>query len=203
MSAAFLLGLAAGFGIAAPVGPIGILCIRRTLVGGQASGFLSGLGAATADACYAAVAAFGLTAVSNMLTGHAAVLRVIGGLFLVYLGYGIVTALPPADGASGRTGSLAADYVSTLALTITNPTTILSFAAVFAGLGLGRAGVIASPGALVAGTFLGSAAWWAILSTAARAVRGRLTAGGLRWVNRVSGAVIGGFGLAVLLSALR
>jgi LysE type translocator len=123
----FLRGLVIGFSIAAPVGPIGVLCIRRTLADGRAAGFFSGLGAATADALYGAVAAFGLTAISSVLIGQATWLRLGGGLFLCYLGIKTFLARPAAEATPARATGLIGAYVSTLLLTLANPTTILSF----------------------------------------------------------------------------
>ena len=196
----FLRGLAIGFGIAAPVGPIGVLCIRRTLADGRAVGFASGLGAATADALYGAVAAFGLTLVSSALVGHGLWLRAIGGLFLCYLGARTWMAPPAATpGPAGRSRGLAAAWASTFALTLTNPTTIISFAAVFAGLGLGgRVGGYGTAALMVLGVFLGSALWWLLLSTGVGLFRSALTRDRLRWVNRGAGAIIAAFGVAAL-----
>ena len=204
MSAAaqiLLKGLVIGFAIAAPVGPIGVLCIRRTLADGRASGFVSGLGAATADAMYGAVAAFGLTLVSSLLVRQQAWLRLVGGIFLCYLGLRTWLARPSEDArAAGRAGLFGA-YASTLVLTLTNPTTILSFAAIFAGLGLATPqGSYAGAGVMVAGVFLGSAFWWLLLSGGVGIVRSRVDVRGLAWVNRLSGAIIGGFGVLALLS---
>jgi threonine/homoserine/homoserine lactone efflux protein len=209
-SSLLLRGLALGFAIAAPVGPIGVLCIHRTLIQGRAAGLLSGLGAATADALYGSVAAFGLTAISGLLVAQRTWLGLLGGAFLCYLGARTfrerpvdAAALPPS-----RTppGSLAGSYASTLALTLTNPMTILSFAAVFAGLGLGagRVGIDSLGGAasLVTGVFLGSAGWWLVLSTGVSLLRGGLGAAGLRWVNRVSGVVVVAFGIGAILSVV-
>jgi threonine/homoserine/homoserine lactone efflux protein len=199
----FLRGLAIGLFIAAPVGPIGVLCIRRTLADGRAAGFVSGLGAATADALYGAVAAFGLTAISDALIAHATWLRLGGGLFLCYLGVRTFLASPPAEPAPARAAGLAGAYVSTLALTLANPTTILSFVAVFAGLGAAtRADSYRGATVLVLGVFLGSALWWLFLSGGVGWLGGRLAPGMLTWINRLSGLVIGGFGLLALASAL-
>lgn len=202
MEAGYLLtGVVLGFSIAAPVGPIGILCIRRTLADGRSFGFVSGLGAATADAIYGAVGGFGLTFVSSFLIGQQTWLRLIGGLFLCYLGLRIFLATPAERAASADGGSLVGAYASTFALTLTNPLTILSFAAVFAGLGLGNTGGnYAAASFLVAGVFLGSALWWAALSGGVGLFRGRLSQSGLRWLNRVSGTIIVAFGVVALLS---
>jgi threonine/homoserine/homoserine lactone efflux protein len=200
--ALLLKGIAIGFSIAAPVGPIGVLCIRRTLTAGPLAGLATGLGAATADAAYGAVAAFGLTIVSSFLVDQGAWLRLVGGGFLCYLGVRTPLSTPAADASPVRTMSLAAAYVSTLALTLTNPATILSFVAVFAGLG---AGLNASGGAavlVVGGVFAGSTLWWLILSGGVSLVRSRFDAIARRWVNRLSGVVVTGFGIAALWSAL-
>ena len=197
----FARGLAIGFAIAAPVGAIGLLCIRRTLAYGRLTGFVSGLGAATADAVYGAVAALGLTAVSATLVAHQDIVRLLGGVFLLHLGARTAVAHPAMDVGGGSARGLAAAFVSTLALTLTNPTTILSFVAVFVGLGLGTAaGDRASAVFMVSGVFLGSALWWLLLSGAVGFFRRALTPERLRWVNRVSGAVLMGFGVLALLS---
>jgi len=200
-------GLLLGFSIAAPVGPIGILCIRRTLVESRTAGFISGLGAATADALYGCVAAFGLTIVSATLLRGRVWMAWGGGLFLLWLGWRTITARPPAlaadaDATAPSSRSLWSAWASTFLLTVTNPMTILSFAAVFAGLGLGSiARGPASAAALVTGVFLGSAAWWFTLSGSVALLRSRVTTSGLTWVNRASGIVLVGFGVAALLVA--
>jgi threonine/homoserine/homoserine lactone efflux protein len=199
----FLRGIVIGFSIAAPVGPIGVLCVRRTLTEGRLSGLVSGLGAATADAIYGWVAGFGVTLVSGFMVDQQAWLRLIGGAFLCYLGFRIVAAKPPEDAASANRTNLVGAYASTLFLTLTNPMTILSFAAIFAGLGLGSVGGnYMSAGALVLGVFIGSAMWWLILSGSVGVFRERINVTGFRWINRISGAIIVGFGLFALLSAL-
>ncbi len=200
----FLLkGLVIGFSIAAPVGPIGVLCIRRTLAEGLAVGLFSGLGAATADAFYGVIAAFGLTVIASLLVSQQLWLGLVGGLFLCYLGVKTFVALPAAEAAisTASRGHLLRAYASIFALTLTNPATILSFAAIFAGLGLAQTqGSYASATILVMGVFLGSALWWLLLSGGVSLMRTRFTPNRLRWVNRLSGVIIGGFGLAVLLS---
>lgn len=196
-----LQGAAIGFSIAAPVGPIGALTIRRTLAQGEAVGLATGMGAATADALYGAVAGFGLSAVTDALIAHAAWLRLIGGLFLLYLGARTFVARPVASATSAPASGLATAYSSTFLLTLANPSTILSFIGIFAGLGLAGAQNTYMRAALfVTGVFAGSALWWLILSWSVARLRSRLTPAALRWVNRISGAVIAGFG-AVALSA--
>lgn len=199
-----LRGVVVGASIAAPVGPIGVLCIRRTLAGGRAAGFVSGLGAATADAAYGAIAALGLTSIAAFLVGHQNWLRLAGGAFLLLIGSRIFMQNPVARAAGDLERRWWSAYTSTLALTITNPMTILSFAAVFAGLGLGTVrGGYAAGGTLVLGVFIGSALWWALLSNLTSFLGWRLDAHGLRWVNRISGGVIVGYGLAALASVIR
>jgi threonine/homoserine/homoserine lactone efflux protein len=198
----FLEGMVIGFAIAAPVGPIGVLCIRRTLAEGRLWGLVSGLGAATADAAYGAVAALGLTFVTDLLLGGELWLRLVGGFFLLFLGARTFLSKPSESPASAEGRGLFGAYASTLVLTLTNPTTILSFAAIFAGLGAGAAdGDVLSAMTLVVGVFLGSALWWLVLSTATGLFRSRLSTGGLRWVNRISGTIIAAFG-AIALSGL-
>lgn len=200
----FLRGLLLGFAIAAPVGPIGVLCIRRTLAQGLLAGLVSGLGAATADAFYGFVAAFGLTFISSFLIDQQSWIRLIGGLFLCYLGIKTFLAPVAEEAATGAGNGLIAAYSSTLFLTLTNPLTILSFAAVFAGLGVGVvAGDYGAAVATVLGVFSGSALWWLALSTGVSLFRSRFTPRAMRWVNRISGVVILGFGVAALLSLLR
>jgi len=201
-SGPFLLrGILIGFSIAAPVGPIGVLCIRRTLAEGRATGFVSGLGAATADAIYGCIAGFGLTLVTRFLMDQQVWLRLFGGAFLCYLGLKTVLSRPAKQAASAKGSGLAGAYGSTFLLTLTNPMTILSFAAVFAGLGLASAeGSYASAGILVLGVFAGSALWWLMLSGGVSLLQGKFNARGLEWVNWISGVIITGFGVVSLLS---
>lgn len=192
-----LRGLVIGLAIAAPVGPIGLLCIRRTLADGRALGLATGLGAATADAVYGVVAAFGVTAATDVLIGGERWLRLLGGAFLCYLGARTFGARPAERATAPAPGGLAGAWASTFALTLANPATILSFAAVFAGLGAG-ASDHAGASALVLGVFAGSALWWLVLSTGVGLLRARLR-GALSWVNRLSGALLAAFGAAALL----
>lgn len=199
-----LKGLIIGFSIAAPVGPIGVLCIRRTLVEGRLTGLLSGLGAATADALYGCIAGFSLTIIASLLVRQQVWLSLIGGVFLCYLGLKTFLASPiqPTKVAAKETNLVGA-YASTFFLTLTNPATILSFTAIFAGLGIASAGGnYYSAGVLVLGVFLGSALWWFILSGGVSLFRTKFTPERLRWVNKISGVIIASFGVAVLLSLL-
>jgi threonine/homoserine/homoserine lactone efflux protein len=200
----FLKGLLLGFSIAAPVGPIGMLCIQRTVAHGRISGLVTGLGAATADGMYGAVAAFGLSAISSFLVGQQFWLRLIGGIFLLYLGVRTLLSKPAEKSAASGHRGLLSDYVSTVLLTITNPMTILSFTAVFAGLGLAASGKNhASPAALLAGVILGSALWWLILSTGVSFFRSLFNASSLRVVNGISGAILIGFAIIAFGSIFR
>jgi threonine/homoserine/homoserine lactone efflux protein len=198
-------GFLLGFSIAAPVGPIGVLCIRRTLAQGLAAGLVSGLGAATADAIYGSIAAFGVTAVSTVLVSQQSLLRVFGGLFLCYLGFRTLIARPTPAGPEPATERvrLPNAYLSTFILTLTNPLTILFFAGVFAAMGLGaREGNYTGSALLVLGVFTGSASWWLALSSVTSLARGKVSQRGLLWVNRISGVVIIGFGVVALASPI-
>ena len=202
----FLLrGLIMGFSVAAIVGPIGILCIQRTMHHGFLYGLITGLGAATADAMYGSIAAFSLTVVTMMLVRLQGWIHLLGGLFLLYLGIKTIFRKPAEKAAQVRGDNHARAYASTLLLTLTNPQTILSFAAIFAGMGLttstnpGNAASVNSGSIIVVvGVFLGSALWWLLLSGGISALRGRFTTHWLLWVNRLSGCIILLFGLYAL-----
>ena len=197
-----LKGLAIGFSIAAPVGPISLLCIRRSLAHGRAAGLASGMGAATADGIYGAVAAFGLTSVSGFLVAQQQWFGMVGGVLLVGLGMQISLSRPPTEGAGSNRVTLPGAYASTFVLTLSNPVTILMFAAIFAGLGIAAAADVSSAALLTAGVFLGSAVWWVILSAGVGASKSRFSPRTLVWVNRISGAVIAGFGIAAFVRVL-
>lgn len=200
---AVINGLIIGFSIAAPVGPIGVLCIRRTLTQGRWSGLVSGLGAATADALYGCLAAFGITFISNLLVQQQLWLRLFGGLFLCFLGVRTITSKPSEKDCPNKSKGLVRDFGSTFLLTLTNPLTILSFAGIFAGLGLANAsGDYAYAAFLVLSVFGGSALWWLILSSSVSLANRKVTSGSLRWINIVSGIVILGFGVFVLGSTM-
>ena len=199
---AFLTGLAFGLALAVPVGPIGLLCIRRSLEDGFATGFATGLGAAVADAGYGAVAAFGLTAVSALLLSWQDILALVGGGLLLWLGLASWRARPATAAAVSRARRPLVAFAQTAVLTAGNPQTVLTFAALVGGLGVGIAGGEAEWGpaaALVAGVFLGSAGWWLVLAGGvAGLLRGRLGEGRILWLNRAAGAVIAGFGLVAV-----
>jgi threonine/homoserine/homoserine lactone efflux protein len=199
----FLKGVVLGFAIAAPVGPIGVLCIRRSLADGQLAGLATGLGAATADALYGCVAAFGLTAVSDYLVKQGFWLGLVGGLFLCYLGVRtFLTKTSETPAVANRRG-LASAYLSTFLLTVTNPITILSFVAVFAGLGLATSSNYLTAASLVTGVFIGSGLWWLLLSGATALFRTRVGPSLMIWVNRASGAIIFVLGLYALGTTIR
>nr|WP_274318797.1 LysE family transporter [Paenibacillus qinlingensis] len=199
-----LKGLLLGFSIAAPVGPIGILCMRRTLTLGRLHGFLSGLGAATADAIYGFIAGFGLTLITSFLLDQKVILQLVGGLFLIYLGVQTFRSKPAAEAAKATGDTLFKSYASTLLLTITNPMTIMSFVGAFAGLGLAdrAAGGFTPAIALVVGVFSGSALWWLLLSLLVGLLRERLKGAAFLWINRVSGAMLTVFGLFAVMGLL-
>jgi threonine/homoserine/homoserine lactone efflux protein len=203
MSLSFLAhGAVIGFCIAAPVGPIGVLCIRRSLQHGFRAGFYTGLGAATADAFYGAVAAFGLTAISSFLTEFQVGLAVVGGLLLCYLGVRGILAEPPRNGGGTQLSPYLTAYFSTLFLTLTNPATILSFVVIFAGAGLTRATNLFHAAAMVIGVFAGSAVWWLFLSGAVSAAGQKINRQFLRATNSIAGGLMVAFGLYILLRAI-
>ncbi|MBI4057394.1 MAG: LysE family transporter [Elusimicrobia bacterium] len=196
-----LRGTLVGFLISIPVGPISILCMRRTLAKGRLFGFISGLGAATADALYGGIAGFGLTLISDTLASQQSWIRLIGGVFLCYLGVLIFRDRPHPEMVQAKKTSLIKAYAEIFFLTLTNPMTILSFAAVFAGMGIANLkGNFFSASLLVLGVFLGSALWWFLLSQGMGALRAKINAQRLLWINRISGAIIAGFGLLTLRS---
>jgi threonine/homoserine/homoserine lactone efflux protein len=207
----FLRGLAIGFAVAFALGPIGLLVIRRTIERGWTYGFLSGAGVATADAVYAAIAAFGLTTLAGLLTGIDRPLGIVGGTVLLLLAARALRATgradeTPAQRAGERAGetrfaSSAGGWASMVALTLTNPAAILSFAALFAALGAGSAGATGAV-AVVAGVFTGSVAWWALLTALVARLRTRLTPRVIRAFNVLSALLIAGFGLAAIALGL-
>ena len=197
----FLKGLTLGFAIAAPVGPIGILCIRRTLHYGRLSGLFSGLGAALADSFYAVIAAFSLTLISNFLIAGQFWFRLIGGMFLLYLGLKTFFSSVAVKSNEISHTSFLGDFVSTFFLTVSNPMTILFFVGIFAGLGFSNSHInYADSLTLVCGVFLGSAAWWLILSEGVTLFRKKVSQNVMLWLNRIAGTLIAAFGIAALCS---
>jgi threonine/homoserine/homoserine lactone efflux protein len=199
----FMRGLLIGLSIAATVGPMSFLCVQRTLLRGQFYGFVSGLGIATADAVYGSIAAFGLTLISNFLVSEQTWIRLIGGLFLIYLGIKTMVSRPAERAASAKASGYFGAYASTFLLTLTNPLTILSFAAIFAGIGVGGANKsVVSASVVVLGVFTGSTVWWIILTSTISLLRSKFTPQWLLWINRVSGVIITLFGVFALLSLI-
>lgn len=196
----FVRGLLIGFPVAATIGPMSILCVQRTMSRGFLYGFVSGLGIATADGLYGCVAGLGLTVIATFLVSLQAWIRVLGGLFLLYLGIRTILTKPAERAARAATATnFAGAYITTLLLTLTNPLTILSFAAIFASLGV-SSGQHDSLSALpvVAGVFFGSLLWWFLLTGGISLLRGKFTSRWLFWMNRISGAIITLFGLLTL-----
>jgi threonine/homoserine/homoserine lactone efflux protein len=204
VSSLLLRGVLLGFAVAASPGPIFFLCVRRTLVQGRLYGLVSGFGVATADGFYAAIATAGIAALTTAFVGGRRPLALVGGAVLVVLGSRILLERTrPAEAAAPVTGrGLAWAYASTLGLTITNPATIVSFAALAATLGLGTGGSIVRPAAVVAGVLLGSVAWWCILAVAVSMLRARLTTAVVRGISTFSGVVIVALGAVAAYSAL-
>ena len=194
-------GLAAGLIIAAPVGPVNLLCIRRTLEKGWKSGMVSGLGAALADTLYGAIAGFGITLAIQFLIREEFWIRLVGGILLMVIGVVYYRRPSRSLEAGPNVSSVNSDFVSAFLLNVTNPTTVLSFLAVLATLGIGRQRPLWQTSLLVAGIFCGSMIWWTILVSAANRLRSRITDRTMRWMDHVAAIAIGGFGLAnVLLS---
>lgn len=193
-------GIIIGFSIALPVGPIGILCIRKTLAESHLSGMVIGLGAATADALYGCVAGFGLTFISDLLLREQMWIRLLGGVFLCYLGVKTFLARPAERPAEVNGLGLFSSYFSTLILTLTNPITIVAFLGIFAALGLGNGMSYGLAGTLVLGIFSGSVLWFFLLSSVVMLFREKISHVGLGWVNRISGMLIIVLGVVAILS---
>ena len=199
----FFKGLAFGFLLAATVGPMWVLCFRRTIAQGALAGFASGMGIAVADGLYGAIAAFGLTAISGFLLQHSVWIGLVGAVFLFYLGIRTLLSHPAIDQSTINPIGLVQGFLSTLGLTLANPPTILAFAAIFAGLGLASSADYEAASLMVLGVFLGSASWWVILAKGAGWLRGRIGPGFIRAINIVSGLSILGFAVWQLAQILR
>jgi threonine/homoserine/homoserine lactone efflux protein len=201
-SGGFLIGLV----VAIPIGPVNLICIRRTLSYGTWSGFLSGLGGALGDGVFAAVTAFGLTAISQLIEGYSRPLQLMGGIML--LGFGLtvfqtdVSSLRDAEGApvKGRAPSPVRTILSTFALTIANPATLFGFTALFAGFGslAGQGTTFMEAGVTVLGVIAGSTSWWFMLTTFVGIFHGHIDTGVMRTINHVFGVLVSLSGAIVL-----
>lgn len=195
----FLKGLVIGLTIAAPVGPIGILCLKRTLTKGKLAGFISGLGAATADALYGIIAAFGLTIISDMLLCCLFWIELAGALFLLFLGVRTFFRTPTNPKETKKITTHLGYFTSTFFLTLTNPVTLLSFIAIFTALGIvGQDEDFISGSVLVLGVFIGSALWWLLIGEGVSLFRHKINNDILIWVNKVAGSVLVLFGILIL-----
>jgi threonine/homoserine/homoserine lactone efflux protein len=194
-------GAIIGFSLAAPIGPVGMMCIRRTLAHGHLRGFVSGLGAATADSVYAIVAAFGITLISNFIVQHEYSIRLVGGILLLILGLRTLLVHPeetaPKNGLNGH----ASAFVTMFLLTFTNPMTLFAFAVVFAGIGAGSVVTdTLTAGFLVAGVFLGSALWFLFITSAVHFYKDKFKLWGLKVVNIIAGSFVLLCGIVILIS---
>lgn len=194
-----LKGALVGFAIAMPVGPIGLLCIRNSLTGGARYGFMTGLGAALADTLYGALAAFGVVALTSVIMSYQSAMQISGGLFLCYLGYATFVSPQVSENISTAPKGLLRVLLTTFFLTLTNPLTIMSFAGIYAALGIGlEGGSTSSALSLTFGVFLGSAVWWFMLSSGVALLKHKIDPANSSWLNRLSGGLLFAFGIAAL-----
>jgi threonine/homoserine/homoserine lactone efflux protein len=198
-----LRGLAIGFSLAAPVGPVGVLCIRRTIAHGSKRGLIVGLSAASADMVYGIIAAFGVTLISDFIFTHQHIIRFAGGIFLLFLGYRTFRSHPATDTESNNSNGHARAFISTFFLTLTNPMTLFAFAAVFAAIGLEKIiGDYSLASFLVIGVFLGSFCWFSLLTTLVHFFREKISTDGIALVNRIAGSLLIIFGIVALSSGI-
>jgi len=195
-------GIILGFSIALVFGPIGVLCLRRAIAEGFWSGIFTGFGAAFADATYGAIAAFGLTMISDFLLGKTLLLSFVGGPYLIHLGYATLRKKPEFVSVTLEKSSLLKKFISTFFLTMVNPLTILPFLVLFAGLSIPSGSIFLSS-VLVLGVLFGSMIWWILLSSLGTILKYKLVSeAGITWINRISGTIIAGFGVTVIIKAL-
>ena len=198
----FLKGVLVGFAMAVPIGPIGIMCVRKTLTEGRLRGLIIGLGAATADFLYGCVAAFGLTVISGALDSQRVWIRLVGGALLLFLGIRTFRAKPADPKYRIQSSGMLGTYFYIVFLTLTNPLTIFAFIAVFAALGLGAGVMNFSGSALVLGVFTGSFLWFLSLSSVVVLFKAKFDVVGLRWVNRIAGILITLSGVVAMVSLI-
>ena len=198
-------GVVMGLIAAVPIGPVNLICIRRSFAFGPLNGFVSGLGAALGDGIFAAIMGFGLTWIAQMIEGYATIIELTGGAMMVWMGYRTFIS-PPVPRCldtktDGERTNLVRAMVSTFALTITNPVTLLSFGVMFAGLGglAGGAGSFNDAGFVVAGVVAGSTGWWLALTTIIGIFHTRIDEKAMRLINQACGALVTACGLAVLI----
>ena len=200
----FLKGIAVGFLIAAPIGPIAALIVRRSLMSGWLRGLISGFGAAAADALYGAIGGFGVTFVSDFLSIHEFGVRLVGGILFCFLGIRTFFAPPFQDGQEAGSRGLIRDFLTTFGLTLANPMTLFAYAFAFAEMGVAsNRGNYRRGLSLVLGVFLGSAIWWSLLAVGAGWFKGKLDSVGMRWINRVTGIVVIGFAIYELVEVVK
>jgi threonine/homoserine/homoserine lactone efflux protein len=200
-------GAVLGFFAAIPIGPVNLICIRRTLHFGSFFGFVSGLGAALGDAMFASITAFGFTALAQLITGYSRLLQLVGGLFLLAFGISTFIASPPPNfkerlaAPVKNAPSQARAIASTFMLTVSNPATLIAYTALIAGLGVlaGETPSFFAAAFVVLGVFCGSAVWWLTLSTIVGILHARINDRVIRIINEISGLLIATFGVAVLL----
>ena len=200
----FLKGIVVGVVIAVPVGPVGVMCVRRTIFEGRLAGFVSGLGAATADAVFGIIAGFGLTAISDWLMDYQQWLRVVGGCYVLYIGGSAFAAEPPRELESeSEPESLLRDFLSIFVLALTNPITVLAFLGIVAAIGLsGTKATFGRASILVLGVWVGSLLWWLMLSFGVGSVRHSIEPRHLGWISRGSGAILFLSGAALLTTLI-
>ena len=198
----FFKGVLVGFAMAVPIGPIGIMCVRKTLTEGRLRGLIIGLGAATADFLYGCVAAFGLTVISGALDSQRVWIRLVGGALLLFLGIRTFRAKPADPKYRIQSSGMLGTYFYIVFLTLTNPLTIFAFIAVFAALGLGAGVINVSGSALVLGVFTGSFLWFLSLSSVVVLFKAKFDVVWLRWVNRIAGILITLSGVVAMVSLI-